>query len=124
MAKGIIHRLELVQIDVDNRQPVILPAGLGHGLVQTIREQYPVRQIGQGVVVRHDPELLLDLFLSGDITEHTYKVGQLALLIQYAAQGKVQYNGLAFLVPGGEFPAPHSMPVGGRSAALIDRHGR
>src|SRR5690554_1193557 len=53
MAEGIIHRFEFIQVDIKHRQTVILPPGLGHGLLQALGKQHPVGQVGEGVVVRH-----------------------------------------------------------------------
>jgi hypothetical protein len=48
VAAGVVHRLEVVQIDEHQRRPAALPARPGQGRLQPVGEQGPVGQLGEG----------------------------------------------------------------------------
>jgi len=50
MAEGIVHRLELVEVQAMQRQPLAAPR-VRQGVLQLVAEQQTVRQIGQHIVV-------------------------------------------------------------------------
>ena len=56
MAKAVIHRLEVVQIEVVQRDHLALPLPAAQRLIQSVVEQPAVRQVGQGVVMRQVPD--------------------------------------------------------------------
>jgi hypothetical protein len=50
VAMGVVDRLETIQIDVGEREELVIAPHPPHVLAQPVGEQRPVRQAGQGVV--------------------------------------------------------------------------
>lgn len=50
MPQGIVDVLEVVEVQEQDRDTTASPPGLYEDVLQTIREQGPVGQLGQGVV--------------------------------------------------------------------------
>jgi hypothetical protein len=67
MAKGIVHRLELIEIEVMNRDHFLKMNSAAEGLFEPFVQQYAIGKIGQRVVVRHIFDLDLGLALLGDV---------------------------------------------------------
>ncbi|MFT3963696.1 MAG: hypothetical protein QM701_20015 [Propionivibrio sp.] len=59
--------LEAVDVEIDQRQPPLVPPRLRDRQVQAVGEQHAVRHAGQRVVVRHAFEPLLVLLQLGDV---------------------------------------------------------
>ena len=66
MAEGVVHRLEVIQIQKQDGQPGILAPGLLDGMFRPQVQQHAVGQAGQGVMMRHVPQLFLGLFPAQD----------------------------------------------------------
>jgi hypothetical protein len=70
-APCVVDRLELVEVQAQQRQHAAAPHG-GQRLLQSLAEQHPVRQVGERIVVgevfqfRRRRALLGDLFESGE----------------------------------------------------------
>ena len=56
VAEAVIHGLEVVQIEVVQRDRLALPLAAAQRLIQPIVEQPAVRQVGQRVVMRQVPD--------------------------------------------------------------------
>ncbi len=61
MAQHIVDFLEMIEIEQCQRKALTAAHGLLHHLMQTIVEQTPIGQAGQGVVERHVFQLQLAL---------------------------------------------------------------
>ena len=66
MSKRIVDALEFVDVDVEHRQ-LLAPRDASQLLLQLFVEQSPVRQVGQRVVMRQMPDLLLGEPALGDV---------------------------------------------------------
>ena len=66
MAEGIVHRLELVEVEMMHRHHLLVLV-VAHRLLQPLVEQRAVGEIGQAVVMRHVLDLDLGLALLGDV---------------------------------------------------------
>ena len=72
MAKRIVHRLELIEIEVMNRDHFLAMNSAAQRMFEPLVQQHAVGQIGQRVVVGHifdldlGPALLGDVFVCGD----------------------------------------------------------
>jgi hypothetical protein len=60
--EAVVDRLEPVEVQHEHGCPGRTALGTGHGPVDAIPQQGPVREPGQRVVEREPPELLLRLF--------------------------------------------------------------
>ena len=67
MAKAIVDRLEVVQIEIQDRGRAAPAAGPRQGVTETVVEQRSVRQPGEDVVERLVAELLLEGVPLGDV---------------------------------------------------------
>ena len=67
VAKLVIDRLEIVEIDEDHGQAVLVPAGPVDGRVEPVREQEPVGQVRQRIMLRQMADALLGLTNRGDV---------------------------------------------------------
>ena len=65
MAVGVVDQLELVEVQAEQRQPLLVTAGAG--LVQHLVEKDPVGQLGQAVVTGQKGDLFLAAALRGDV---------------------------------------------------------
>ena len=70
MAQGVIHILEIVEVEHCNSHFFLIPLGLGQGNIQAIGEELPVGKTRQGIMVGHLPDLFLCLHSIGDIPDH------------------------------------------------------
>ena len=61
VAVGVVDRLEAVEVDVEHRGPLAVAAGQVQVVLGAVEEERPVGQLGQRVVHRRVPELLLQL---------------------------------------------------------------
>ncbi len=69
VADGVVHRLEVVQIQHEKRHLAPLPAGHEQRLAHAVGEQVAVHEPGQEVVARLVFELLLVALALGDVLE-------------------------------------------------------
>ena len=73
MSEGVVHHLEPVQIEVEQRQLVTLAPGEADRLVQAVVEKQAVRQFGDVVVMRQALHALLGILSLRDITDDAGK---------------------------------------------------
>ena len=67
MAKGVVHRLEVIQINVEQSLLAVADCVGGHGLLQAVQQQAPVGQAGQGIMEREIFDSLFRLPYLGGI---------------------------------------------------------
>ena len=67
MAKGIVHRLELVEVEMMNRDHLLAMNSATQSLFEPLVQQYAIGKISQRVVMRHIFDLDLGLALLGDV---------------------------------------------------------
>ena len=86
MTEGVVDRLEAVEVDEQQRQPLAMALGVGRLVLEDLAEQRAVGQLGQVVVHRHLTQLgVLGLHVSEqtlDLLAHAVElVAQLAELV-------------------------------------------
>ncbi len=70
MAQAVVDDLELVEIDVEEREPVLgIAVGAGQAVRQAVRQQAAVGEAGERVVQRLEAQLLLGQLAIGDVGE-------------------------------------------------------
>ncbi len=69
VAEGVVHQLELIEIEEHDRGRGVMPFGMRQGDVDAVAEEQPVGQAGQGVVVRLILHLLLCRLPVGDVDD-------------------------------------------------------
>ena len=83
MAKAIVHRLEAIQIDKQQRRRLARQGGVLHQIIQRFAEQAAVGQPGERIEARQ----LRDAFLAaphlGHVAAHTAKSGKIARCILF-----------------------------------------
>ncbi len=91
MAAGIVHQLELVEVDVAERMLFRLLARRAQGTGQPAFHRAAVGQRGQGVVERHLAQAVEQLFLFGLVAQHVHRADPAAAGQRCAAvaDGKV-----------------------------------
>ena len=113
VAVRVVHFLESVEIEIDERQQPLAPARLRDGLLQAVGEQHTVGNAGQRVVVRHVLELPLMLLELGDVGEKRNVV--LRLVVGVAHGSDVELLGVQLavlaLVPQLAVPVPPGLQV-------------
>ena len=61
MTEGVVHELEVVEIQEQHPDAEVVPASAGERDLEHLLEHRPVRQAGELVVVREERDLLLGL---------------------------------------------------------------
>ncbi|MNZ54499.1 hypothetical protein D3C78_724000 [compost metagenome] len=122
MADGVVDRLEVIQIDEQQRPQAPLPLAGALRLFQTPHEQAPVGQAGQGVEERQAPDLLLGGHAGGDVAQRRHVMGDLPGIVADRTDGQHLRVLLAALAPvphlalpgaGGLDGMPHRRVEGG-----------
>ena len=68
VAQAVVHELETVEVEEEHGEAVLVPpAAVRHGLTQTVEEQRPVGQSGEGIVEGVVEDLRLRLLAEGDV---------------------------------------------------------
>jgi len=67
MAKRVVHRFELIEIEVMNRDHLLAMNSAAQSMFEPLVEQHAIGEIGQRVVVRHIFDLDLGAPLFGDV---------------------------------------------------------
>ncbi len=68
VAQAVVHRLEVVEVEEEDREMVArIPAPAGEGLGHPLGEEQPVGEIGERIVQRHVAEVALGLFPPRDV---------------------------------------------------------
>src|SRR5664279_4851502 len=81
MAQGVIHALEIVEVEHHDSYFFLIPLGLGQGNAQAIVEELPVGKTRQGIMVGHLPDLFLRLLTLGDVSCYSSKTDNLSFLV-------------------------------------------
>ena len=77
MAERVVHLLEAVEVQAENRA-VFTPPGIRHRRIHALAQHGPVRQVGQRVVPGHVRQLRFGIVLGGDILGHAAHADDLA----------------------------------------------
>ena len=77
MAENVVDLLEAIEIEAEDGEALARAARLVERRRQVLVERRAVRQIGQGVVMRHMGDPLLRLLALGDVLEHAQNVARL-----------------------------------------------
>ena len=80
MAENVVDLLEAIEIEAEDGEALARAARLVERQLQALVERRPVRQVGQGVVMRHMGDPLLRLLALGDVLEHAQNVPPLSIL--------------------------------------------
>ena len=80
MSERVVDALELVDVDVEQRELMAL-GGLFQLALDPLAEQHPVRQVGQRVVMRQMRDLLVGCAAVGDVLDDVEDVAGLAVLV-------------------------------------------
>ena len=67
VAQGVVERLELIQINEQQRPVVARALTQHHGLLQAVEQQAPVGQAGERVIEREMADLFLGLLALADV---------------------------------------------------------
>lgn len=59
MAKGIVDRLELVDVEKQHRHPRLRARGVGHRLIEAVAQQKAIGETGKRIVVGQELDVLL-----------------------------------------------------------------
>ena len=68
--QGVVHELEVVEVEEHDPDAGVVAAGPRDGLVEHLLEQVPVRQARELVVVGQERDLLLGLLARRDVEDH------------------------------------------------------
>ena len=60
MAESVVHRLEVIEVEEENRERRLAARAPGEGMLDAVREEGPVREPTQTVVERLVPDLLVE----------------------------------------------------------------
>src|SRR4051812_31469403 len=114
VAEAVVDRLEVVEVDEDDRQADVVAAGAGDAVAHALGEQRAVREAGDRVVEGLMGELLLERLALGhvaaveDDAAHVLVVEQVRVLdlelqrlAVAVAQGALEHLGAAGVVVGG-----------------------
>ena len=69
MAERVVHLLEVVQIEKQERHRFLVPARMRHGLARPLGEHRPVGKPGERVVIGHPLDALLVAAAVGDVAD-------------------------------------------------------
>ena len=106
MAVLVVDGLETVKIQIRHGQKLPAPVFLKHALMQTIRQQHPVWQGGQYVIVGDVLELSFVFLQGGDVRAQGHIVPDNALIIIDGADGEHLRIQLAAFTPIPDFAIP------------------
>ena len=67
VAEGVVDRLEVVEVEEDDREPAAVATGAGDGVADALAEQRAVGEAGDGVVEGLVGELVLEGLALGDV---------------------------------------------------------
>ena len=81
MSERIVDALELIDVDIEQCE-LFAAAGSLQLAFDLFAEQYPVRQVGQRIVMREVSDLLVGAPAFGNIVDNVYDVSGLAGLIR------------------------------------------
>lgn len=88
MAKLIINRLKSIEIEEDDRNIMLMALGMFHCQLQPVHQQQAVWQLGERIVVRDLLQLMLMLFVSGDIGKDRDIVERCIVFVSHHADGE------------------------------------
>ncbi len=87
MAEAVVDRLEVVQVDEENRHQPIAPPRQLERMLHAILEEQAVREPGEGIVKRLVRELLLERTPLGDVASGDDHAGDVAVAEQVVEHG-------------------------------------
>ena len=67
VAERVVDRLKVVQVEDHQGKQVVMPVFEGQGLLQAVKEQLPVGEAGQGIVIRLMLEFLFRISAFGNL---------------------------------------------------------
>lgn len=82
MSVGIVHQLEAIHIQHQNRERPAIPLGARQFLLRQVEEMAPVIEAGQLIGVRLTPEFIFEVLALGDVTIHATIAEQFAIMSQ------------------------------------------
>ena len=97
MTQRVVNRLELIQIDIKQRDQRRVAMGLNERRLQPLFEQAAVGQPGQRFVARLMREILLMRLLRRHVVLNTHEMGQLAGIVGHRGHEHVVPEGAAVL---------------------------
>jgi hypothetical protein len=72
VAETVVYELEVIQVEEEHCYGLLAVLRTGEGVFETVHEQEPVRQIGQGIVQGLMSQLLLQGLALGDVLHRSY----------------------------------------------------
>ena len=81
VAQRVVHELEVVQVQEQDADAEVEPAGTRERALEHLLEQRTVRQTGQLVVVREERDLLLGRLALGDVEDHALDQPRFAVAV-------------------------------------------
>jgi len=73
MSMGVVHQLEAIQVDEQDRQHRVVSFGLGNGQFETVPEQSPVRQMGKMIVQGLKIDRIFGKLAFRDVARHAVR---------------------------------------------------
>src|SRR5450759_3348050 len=93
--QGVVHRLELVQVEVQQRELARAAFGKTDRLTEPVVEQQPVRQAGEAVVMRNTLDALFHQLVFGNVGRHRKTAQGLPTLPDMRQKLDLEVAGLA-----------------------------
>ena len=78
---GVVHRLEVVQVNEHHRAAFGVAVRRGHRMSQAVAQQGAVGQLGEGVKVRQVADVLLRRPVGRDVVKRGGVVGDMAICV-------------------------------------------
>lgn len=83
MAQRVVDRLELVEIDEQDRDMFAMPPAPQQRFPEPLEERRPVGQLRERVVMGHEFELLFVSLEARNVVEHRYEIRDVTALVAY-----------------------------------------
>src|SRR5450759_4513033 len=101
--QGVVHRLELVQVEVQQRELARAAFGKTDRLTEPVVEQQPVRQAGEAVVMRNTLDALLRQLVFRNVGRHHKTAQDLPLVSDLRQKLDLDVAGFTILELAGSF---------------------
>ncbi|OIQ92176.1 hypothetical protein GALL_258530 [mine drainage metagenome] len=89
VAKAVVHVLEAIEVDENDRDGLAVPLRQGDGVLQPVVEQIAVGKPGERVVVRLAFQLRLVVHTFGDVVEDVDEMRELPFLVMNRCRGQI-----------------------------------
>ncbi len=106
MSQRIVNRLEAIQVEITDRQHFVAAVSPAEGLLQAVRKQDAVGQLGERVMIGRMLEMILLLFQLGNVREQAHVVADLMVFPVHAEDIQPGGVDLAVGMLIGDFTAP------------------